>query len=59
MKAIGKALWNNPVVCLGVITGGCAALAMAGLVPGWVPVVEVGLATPLTRRFTKPARRRR
>jgi len=59
MKAIGKALWNNPVVCLGVVTAGCAASSAAGLIPGWVPIVEVGIATPLTRQFTKPAKRKR
>jgi hypothetical protein len=58
MKAIGKALWNNPVVCLGVTTGVLAALAACGLVPAWVPVVALAAATPLTRRFTRPARKR-
>jgi hypothetical protein len=59
MKRIAKVLWNDPVVCLGVVTGSCAALAAVGLIPGWAPVVELGVATPLTRRVTKPARPRR
>lgn len=59
MKAVAKVIWNNPVVCLGVVVGGCAAVAGAGLIPGWVPVVATAVATPLTRQFTKPARRRR
>lgn len=59
MKAISKRLWNDPVVCLGVITAACTALAGLGIVPAWVPVVEVSVATPITRSLTRPAKRRR
>lgn len=59
MKAIAKLLYNDPVVCLGVLTGGLGALAMSGLIPGWVPVAEVAAATPVTRYFTRPDKPRR
>jgi hypothetical protein len=58
VKKIAKTLYNEPVVFLGVLTGVLGALAMSGLIPGWVPVAEVAAATPLTRRFTRPAKRR-
>jgi hypothetical protein len=58
MKKIAKALYNEPVVFLGVLTGVLAAAGASGLIPGWVPVVEVAAATPLTRRFTRAAKRR-
>jgi len=59
MKLVVRTLYNNPVVCLGVLTGVLGALGASGIIPAWIPVVEVAAATPVTRHFTRPDKPRR
>lgn len=54
MKRIATALWNEPVLFVGVVTGTLAALAAEGLVSGWIPVVAIAATAPVLRHFVSP-----
>lgn len=58
MKRIISALWTEPVLFVGVITGTLAALAAEGLVSGWIPVVAIAATAPILRHFVSPTRSR-
>ena len=60
MKAVAKALFNEPVVFLAVVGVGIpTALALAHLVPAWAPAAAAAIVTPLQRYFVKPDKPRR
>lgn len=58
MKRIISAIWNEPVVVVGIITGTLAALAGENLISGWIPVVAIAATAPLLRHFVSPTRGR-
>lgn len=56
MKTILAALWREPVIFCGVLTGVASALAAEGLISGWIPVVVIAATAPVLRRFVSPTR---
>ena len=54
MKKIIQALYNEPVLAAGVLLGAATALAAAEVISPWIPVVAVGILTPIQRFFTTP-----
>jgi len=58
MKAVVRALYNEPVVFLAVVQGAATGLAAAHLIAAWIPVLTLAIVTPAQRRFVRPKRRR-
>ena len=56
MKRIVTALWNEPVVLVGILTGVAAALAAEGIIAAWIPVVVIAATSPILRHFVSPTR---
>ena len=57
MNRILSALWNEPVVLVGVLTATAAALAAEGLIAAWIPVVVIAATAPILRHFVSPVGR--
>ena len=56
MKRIVTAIWNEPVVLVGILTATAAALAAEGLIAAWIPVVVIAATSPILRHFVSPTR---
>lgn len=54
MKAIVKALYNEPILASGVLLGAATALVATDVIAAWIPVVLVGILTPIQRYFVTP-----
>jgi hypothetical protein len=57
MSRIVTALYREPVLFAGVVTAVAVALGAANQIPDWIGVVVAAGFAPVTRQFTKPARR--
>lgn len=54
MKRIIVILANEPVVILAIVTGVVGILAKENILPGWVPLVTLAIATPIQRALVSP-----
>lgn len=54
MKAIVRALYNDPVIAAGVLQTGAVGLAASEAVPWWVALVVVPVTAFIARNFTRP-----
>lgn len=54
MKRITVTLSNEPVVVLAIVTGVVSVLAKEHIVPAWIPLVVLAVATPVQRAMVSP-----
>lgn len=54
MKAIVKALYNEPVLASGVLLAAATALVAASVIAAWIPLVLVAVLTPISRYYSTP-----
>jgi len=58
MKAVAKALFNEPIIFLAAVQAAATALAAADVITGWIPLVSLGVITAIQRNFSTPAKPR-
>lgn len=56
MKAIIKAFYNEPVLCLAAIQAVVTAASAAGAISGWIPVATLAVVAVTQRNFVTPAK---
>lgn len=54
MKKVLAVLYTEPVVFLGALAAGVAALGAAEVIPLWIAPVLIAIVTPIQRHFVTP-----
>ncbi len=55
MKLALSVFYREPIVFLGSVLAGVAALGTADVVPDWTVLVVIAFVTPIQRYFVTPA----
>jgi hypothetical protein len=54
MKAVARALYNQPVIFLAAIQAGFTALAATDVITTWIPLVTLGVVAAIQRSLVTP-----